>query len=47
MTVVSLGLTLSTIVAPPLAAGLMSINAGGLKGWQVGPTVLLAIDTGG
>lgn len=36
MTTVSLGLTLSTIVAPPLAAGLMSIDAGGLKGWQVG-----------
>jgi hypothetical protein len=35
MTTVSLAMTLSTIVAPPLAAGLMSIDAGGLKGWQV------------
>jgi hypothetical protein len=35
MTIVSLGLTLSTIIAPPLAAGFTSINAGGLKGWQV------------
>lgn len=35
MTVVTLGITLSTIIAPPLAAGLMSINAAGLKGWQV------------
>jgi len=35
MTVVTLGMTLSTIIAPPLAAGLMSINAAGLRGWQV------------
>lgn len=34
ITVVTLGMTLSTIAAPPLAAGLMSINAGGLAGWH-------------
>jgi hypothetical protein len=45
MTIVSLGLTLSTIIAPPLAAGLMSIDAGGLKGWQVRCRTVLGQDS--
>lgn len=35
-TVMTMGLTISTMLAAPLATGLMTIQAGGLKGWQVG-----------